>query len=88
MRLQASYREDRDWKREFRDALQTQTQQIDKLLAGLKEEREVRQEEDRSLRARLDSMSRTFGGLRVVWVLVALILGGVAGHFIPKWLGH
>jgi hypothetical protein len=81
-------REDRDWKREFREALQTQSQQIDKLLAGLKEEREVRQEEDRSLRGRLDSMSSTFGGLRVVWVIVALLLGAIGGYLIPKVFGH
>jgi septal ring factor EnvC (AmiA/AmiB activator) len=86
--LAVELREDRDWKREFREALQDQKTAIDKLLEGLKEEREIRQEADGSLRARLDSMSSTFGGLRVVWLLVAIILAALAGYFIPKLLGH
>lgn len=89
--LASELRDDRDWKREFRDALQNQNQQIDKLLEGLREEREVRQEEDKSLRARLDTMSGTFGGLRVVSTIILLIIGAVLGviatRFLPKMLG-
>jgi hypothetical protein len=83
-------RDDRTWKKDFRDGLDKQSQQIEKLLEGLREERDPRQEEDKSLRTRLESMSGVFGGLRVIAVVVTLILGallgGLGSYFIPPIL--
>jgi hypothetical protein len=90
--LQDEVRDDRTWKRDFRNALDEQTKQIDKLLEGLQEEKSARKEEDAAIKTKLESMSDTFAGLRLVWVLVAIlvaaILGGVADHYVPKLLGE
>ena len=40
--LQDEVRDDRTWKRNFRDALDQQTKQIDKLLEDLQEEKQAR----------------------------------------------
>jgi deoxycytidine triphosphate deaminase len=90
--LSSELHDDRSWKQEFKDALSDQTKQIDKLLEGLKEEREARQAEDTRIQDRLYHVSHMFAGFRVVWVIIAIIVaaiaGGLADHFVPKWFGH
>ncbi|HEX4112321.1 MAG TPA: hypothetical protein VH020_07275 [Stellaceae bacterium] len=89
--LTSEVRDDRNWKTDFKDALANQTGQIDKLLEGLKEEKDARRAEDDRIRGRLDTMASLFTGARIAWVVVAIliaaILGGLADHYIPKWLG-
>jgi deoxycytidine triphosphate deaminase len=86
--LQEEIRDDRSWKRDFQEALASQTKQIDKLLEGLQEEKAARKEEDSAIRSKLDSMSNIFTSAKliwaIVWTLVVLLLGGVIGNFIPK----
>lgn len=83
--------DDRNWKRDFKDALEKhneildkQSNQIDKLLEGLKEEKEARKDEDRTLRSRLDKMSGFFAGANVVWLIGALVLGALLQWGVPK----
>jgi deoxycytidine triphosphate deaminase len=90
--LSAEFHDDRSWKREFQDALESQNKQIDKLLEGLREEKDARKEEDTTIKSRLDSISNTSAVFATVWVIaaiiVAAILGGLADHFVPKFFGH
>jgi len=68
--LKKTLNEDKTWRDEFK-------RDLNHLLEGLKEEREVRKEENKDLRGRLDSISSTFAGLRVVWIVGSLIVGGI-----------
>jgi len=85
--LQNEVRDDRTWKKEFRDAQELQTKQIDKLLEGLQDERAIRKEEDAALRIKLEGMSNLFAGTKIIWRIfwtVALIIIGIlAGHYGP-----
>jgi len=80
-------RDDRSWKRDFQEALDRQSQQLDRLIEGLREEKEARQQEDRALRTRLESMTGMFASLKTVWVIAAIVISGVVGFFIRKFLG-
>jgi dCTP deaminase len=82
--LKADLTTDKQWKRDFQDNLDRQSKEIDKLLDGLKEEKEARREEDTAIRGRLDTMSDVFAGFKNVWVIVALILAALAGWLVPK----
>ena len=82
--LSIEVRDDHSWKRNFQEALDRQTSQIDKLLEGLKEEKEARKQEDNSLRTKLENMSGLFTGFRVVWTIVALVVAALLGYFIPR----
>jgi deoxycytidine triphosphate deaminase len=85
--LQDEVRDDRTWKKEFRDAQDQQTKQIDKLLEGLQEEKAIRKEEDAALRSKLDGMSNLFAGTkliwRIFWTVALIIIGILAGHYGP-----
>lgn len=80
-------RDDRSWKRDFQEGIERQSQQIDRLLEGLREEKAARQQEDNVLRTRLESMTGMFASLRTVWVIVALIASAVIGYFARKFFG-
>jgi deoxycytidine triphosphate deaminase len=80
-------RDDRAWKRDFQEAIDRQSQQIDRLLEGLKEEKDARQQEDRALRTRLESMTGMFATLRTIWVLVALFISAIIGYLVRKFVG-
>jgi deoxycytidine triphosphate deaminase len=80
-------RDDRSWKRDFQEALDRQSQQLDRLIEGLREEKEARQQEDRALRTRLESMTGMFASLKTAWVIAAIVVSGVVGFFIRKFLG-
>ena len=88
--LQEEVRDDRTWKREFREAQDQQTKQIDKLLEGLQDEKAIRKEEDAALRIKLEGMSNFFTGTkmiwRITWTVAAIIIGVLAGYFGPKLL--
>jgi hypothetical protein len=87
--LQDEVRDDRTWKRDFRDALDQQTKQIDKLLEGLQEEKQARKEEDTAIRSKLEGMSNIFTSAKliwtIVWTVVVLLLGGAAGSYITRF---
>jgi deoxycytidine triphosphate deaminase len=86
--LQNEVRDDRTWKKEFRDAQDLQTKQIDKLLEGLQDEKAIRKDEDAALRIKLEGMSNLFAGTkliwRIVWTISAIIIGILGGHYGPK----
>jgi deoxycytidine triphosphate deaminase len=86
--LQDEVRDDRTWKRDFRDALDQQTKQIDKLLEGLQEEKEARKGEDVAIRSKLEGMSSLFTTARVVWTIIwtiaALLIGAFLGPYISR----
>jgi deoxycytidine triphosphate deaminase len=88
--LQDEVRDDRTWKKEFRDAQDQQTKQIDKLLEGLQDEKAIRKEEDFALRSKLEGMSNLFVGTkliwRITWTIAAIIIGILAGYYGPKLL--
>jgi deoxycytidine triphosphate deaminase len=88
--LQDEVRDDRTWKKEFRDAQEQQTKQIDKLLEGLQDEKAIRKEEDAALRAKLEGMSNLFAGTkliwRIIWTVTAIVIGILAGYYGPKLL--
>jgi hypothetical protein len=73
--LTTEVREDRDWKGTFRESLEKQSRQIDKLLEGLREEKDARKQEDETIRTRLDKMSGLFFGAKMIWIVIALISG-------------
>ena len=84
--LSTEVHSDQTWKREFQGALDRQTSQIDKLLEGLKEEKEARKDEDKAIRTKLEGMSNFFTSAKLIWVIgytvVALLLGGTVGTYI------
>lgn len=88
--LSIEVRDDHSWKRNFQEALDRQTTQIDKLLEGLKEEKETRKLEDSAIRTKLEGMSTLFTGAkliwRIIWTTAAIVIGVLAGHFGPKLL--
>jgi len=87
--LAAEMHDDKSWKREFQDALDNQTKQIDKLLEGLKEEREARKQEDAAIATKLEGMSgvwNTFrAGFNVFWVVGLLALGALITVAVEHW---
>jgi dCTP deaminase len=89
--LTTELRDDRTWRQDFKDALERQTREIDKLLEGLKEEKVAREREDERLRGRLDRMSGLFTGYRIVWAIIIFFVGvsltAAVEYFIPKLLG-
>jgi deoxycytidine triphosphate deaminase len=89
--LQEEVRDDRTWKKEFREGLEAQSKLIKDLLDGLKEEIDNRKQEDFAIKTRLDKVSDVYAGFRamggIIALFVAAILGGFAGYFIPKMFG-
>ena len=87
--LSAEFHDDKSWKREFQDALDNQTKQIDKLLEGLKEEREARKQEDTAITTKLEGMSSVWStfraGFNVFWVIVLLALGALITVAVEHW---
>ncbi len=91
--LSTELHDDKSWKRGFQEALENQNKQIDKILEGLRVEKEARKEEDTSIKSRMDSLSNNISIFRSGWLIVVLfvtaILSGLAGYFIPKLFeGH
>ncbi len=82
--LVSEFRDDRTWKHDFQEGLDRQTKQIDKLLEGLKEEKDARKDEDTALRSRLDSMTDLFSVFKIGWVIAALLVAAALGYWVPK----
>ena len=80
-------RDDRNWKKDFQEALEKQSREIDKLLNGLREEKEVRKEEDLAIRNKLDSVQGFFAGVKLLWIIIALVVGAILSWTVPKLLG-
>jgi hypothetical protein len=91
VQLRAELTSDRDWRTEFKDGLEKHNHQLGQLIEGLKEERDTRREEDNQIRTRLDSISGVFVGMRIIWVILALIIGAALQWAVPKafeWTQH
>jgi hypothetical protein len=83
--LKKSIDSDKTWRDEFK-------RDLSNLLEGLKEERDARKEADKDIREKFDKVSNTFAGLRVIWIIAALVVGGaiegLGSYFIPKLFDH
>ena len=83
---------DKTWRDEFRNSLNEHNKQIDKLLEGLREERDVRRADDEKLESRLSSMSSMLFGWNWTRLIAAAIfvaaLSAAFGYFIPKIFTH
>jgi deoxycytidine triphosphate deaminase len=90
--LSAEFHDDRSWKREFQEALESHNKQIERLIDGLREERDARKSDDAAIKSTLQGMGDTFTVFRSVWVIIALIvtaiLSGFFGWLIPKMMEH
>ncbi|TCS18369.1 hypothetical protein [Caulobacter sp. BK020] len=82
---------DREWRQEFQGNLDKQNNlldrtntEINKVLELIKEEARERKNQDERLGDRLNAMSGMFGGLRVVWIVIALIVGSLVTYTVPK----
>jgi hypothetical protein len=66
--------------------------ELDKLLEGLREEKDARKEEDASIKSRLDSLTNVTAMFKSGWIVLAIvlaaILGGFSEYWIPKLFGH
>lgn len=81
----------REWQRQFRESLQEHSSQIDKLLEGLKEEKENRVASQRDFDKRLQDLQKDvymqaakLGGIIAAIVIVATAL---VQFFLPKLFG-
>jgi deoxycytidine triphosphate deaminase/soluble cytochrome b562 len=76
---------DSDWKTTFREGL-------DKLMAGLEKEKELRGQGDQRISDKIDTLRNIFAGVRVAWLLLAFAVGIIAtmfgSNFFPSVLGH
>ena len=79
--LSSEFHDDKSWKRKFRDSLEKQNKQIDKILEGLREEKEASKEEDVAIKSRLDTLNDTTALFRSGWVILAIIIAAVVGGF-------
>ena len=89
--LAGEVREDRDWRRDFKDSLEAHNNQLGRLIEGLQEEKDARTREDERIRREFDEMERKISGfwttlfssLRITWVVVAMVLGAVLAWATP-----
>jgi deoxycytidine triphosphate deaminase len=79
---------DKQWKEDFKKFLDEHSKQLGILIEGLKDEKEVRRQEDNQTRARLDAISSYVTVIRVGWIVVGLVIAAALGYWIPKLLGH
>jgi hypothetical protein len=85
--LAVELHDDRTWKKDFQEAIEKQSREIDKLLEGLKEEKDARKEEDKAIRSKLEGMSGFFSGFRAIWAILGLIVAAVIGVAMDHWWG-
>lgn len=88
--LRSEITNDKSWRDDFKQSLEEHNRQLDKLIEGLSTEKDLRAKEDEKINSKLDDMSKMFFGLNLVkGILVALalmVLGVLAGEYIPKLL--
>jgi dUTPase len=75
--LRSEISSDRDWKNTFKEGLDRHGHQLEQLIEGLKEERELRRQEDLRIAGKLEGLQGFFGGVRVIWIVVAFVIGSV-----------
>jgi deoxycytidine triphosphate deaminase len=85
---------DREWRQEFQGNLDRQNNlldrtntEINRVLELIREEAGERKTQDEKLSDRFNSMAGAFGGLKVGWLLAALLIGGLLSYTIPKVFG-
>jgi deoxycytidine triphosphate deaminase len=81
----------REWQREFRESLQAHSTQIEKLLEGLKEEKENRVAAQRDFDKRLQDIQKEMYGqatkLGAIIALIVIIGGAIVQFLLPKIFG-
>jgi deoxycytidine triphosphate deaminase len=75
--LRTDINNDRDWRNAFKEGLDKHGHQLDQLIEGLKDERELRRQEDTRISTKLDSLQGAFAGLRIAWLAVAFLIGAI-----------
>jgi deoxycytidine triphosphate deaminase len=90
--LRNAFGDDKTWKDDFKKGLDEHNRQLGTLIDGLNAEKEARSKGDESIKDDLKSLRDFFSIFRGVGIVVAIILaavlGGVAGYFVPKVLDH
>jgi len=81
----------REWQRQFRESLQEHSNQIDKLLEGLKEEKENRVASQRDFDKRLQDLQKDVymqaAKLGAIIAAIAIVATGIVQFFLPKIFG-
>jgi deoxycytidine triphosphate deaminase len=72
--LRQDFATDKEWKDEFKNGLQSHNVQIDKLLEGLREEKEAREKGDERVRTRLDELTSFFGASKVIAAIALIVI--------------
>jgi deoxycytidine triphosphate deaminase len=65
---------DKNWKDDFKTALDAHNIQIEKILTGLEAEKGVRAEADKRIESKLDGLTSLFGGGKAIAAIVLVIL--------------
>jgi hypothetical protein len=90
--LTEEVRDDRSWKHEFKESLDRQSGVIDKILRGLEDETTKRENDDESIRTKLDSMSGMFTTFKNIWVVALLIITAMLTVYVDRhysmWFGQ
>jgi deoxycytidine triphosphate deaminase len=79
---------DHNWKEDFKKSLDEHNRQLGLLIDGLKDEKEVRRQEDTQIRTKLEGLTNYITLVRAGWVVVGLVVAAVLGYMVPKLLGH
>lgn len=90
--LTEEVRDDRSWKKEFKESLDRQSGVIDKILKGLEDETKKREKEDDVIKTKLDRMSGIFTTFKNIWVLILVLLTALVTVYIDRhyssWFGQ
>ncbi len=86
--LRLDFDTDKNWKESFKKGLETHNSQIEKLLEGLREEKDARKTDDQNIRDKLDKMGNLFTIGNVVMVIVLLLLGAILPIIFEKIAAH
>ena len=85
-------RDDRSWKKEFKESLDRQSGIIYRILNGLEAETKKREKDDELIRTKLDSMGGLLTRLKNIWVILLLILTAFVTVYVEKnystWFGQ
>jgi deoxycytidine triphosphate deaminase len=86
--LRVSLIDDKQWKEDFKRAVETHNQQLDVIIKGLDKEIASREKGDEYLRTKLDQVAGTWAtflaGFRLTWILVTALIAAVIGAGIHK----
>lgn len=76
--------DDHCYKWDIKEALDPLTKQMKKLLEGLEEQRQFRKQKHTTTRNKIEDMRNIFASAKLIWTIVAFLLGGFIGNFVPK----